>query len=110
LRYYKANKKQKTLILGEFCQVCGYSRKHAIRALSEDLGVVPKRPGAKRTYGADVDHHLRVLREVMGRICSKKMKAAMPLWLPFYRDADDHIKEQLRKKQTRIKFYKSISA
>lgn len=97
LRYFKASKKQKTLILDEFCQVCGYTRKHAIRALSEDFENIPKRPGPKRKYGADVDQHLKVLWEVMGRICSKKMKAAMPLWLPFYNDADEYMKAQLKK-------------
>ncbi len=46
LRYCIANKKQKTLILEEVCQICCYTRKHTIRALSDDLQNVSKRPGA----------------------------------------------------------------
>ena len=34
-RYKKANRKGKSAILDEFCQNCGYHRKHAIRLLSQ---------------------------------------------------------------------------
>ena len=34
VRYQNAPKKQKTLILNEFCQTCRYSRKYAIRILN----------------------------------------------------------------------------
>jgi hypothetical protein len=33
-RYRKAGKKEKGNILNEFCQVCGYHRKYAIRVLT----------------------------------------------------------------------------
>jgi len=33
-RYRKAGKKEKTVILGEFCAVCGYNRKYAVRLLT----------------------------------------------------------------------------
>ncbi|HDZ00978.1 MAG TPA: transposase, partial [Nitrospirae bacterium] len=33
-RYKRANRKEKSIILNEFCQNCGYHRKHAIRALN----------------------------------------------------------------------------
>ena len=33
LRYKRASRKNKTLILDEFCAACGYHRKHAIRLL-----------------------------------------------------------------------------
>jgi len=95
LRYHRGSKKQKTIILDEFCEVCSISRKHAIKLLSDDLSDRPKRPGPKRKYGKDVDHHLRHLWESMGRICSKKMKEAIPIWLPFYNEANDHMKESL---------------
>ena len=32
-RYRKSTKKQKSQILNEFCAVCGYERKYAIRIL-----------------------------------------------------------------------------
>ena len=97
LRYHRGSKKQRTLILDEFCEVCKVTRKHAIRLLNDDLSDQIKKPGAKRKYGADVDRHLRHLWECMGRICSKKMAAAMPFWLPFYHEADVSMKELLTK-------------
>ena len=33
VRYRKSSKKQKTVILNEFCQTCGYNRKYAIYLL-----------------------------------------------------------------------------
>ncbi len=34
LRYHKASKTLRHYILNEFCQVCGYNRKYAIRLLN----------------------------------------------------------------------------
>lgn len=89
-RYKNApNKRTKTEILNEFCAVCDYrSRKHAIRILQEELEPRAYRPGPKPTYGPRVVDHLRRLWESMNRMCAKKMVAAMPLWLPHYKDAD----------------------
>lgn len=95
LRYHQGSRKQKTLILDEYCKVCRLTRKHAIKLLNEDLPEIPRRPGPERKYGSDVDAHLRHLWECMGRINSKKMAAAMPLWLPFYFEADVHMKKLL---------------
>lgn len=94
-RYHRGTKKQRTLILDEFCKVCGITRKHAIRLLNENMSDAPRRPGPERKYGEDVDKHLRHLWECMGRICSKKMVAAMPSWLPFYHEADVHMHKLL---------------
>ena len=43
-RYRKASKKLRALILNEFCQVCGYNRKYAIRLLN---GPAPQKPTAR---------------------------------------------------------------
>ncbi len=95
LRYHKGTKKQRTLILDEFCKVCRLTRKHAIRLLNDEMSDQMRRLGPERKYGADVDAHLRHLWECMGRICSKKMVAAMPMWLPFYHEADVHMHKLL---------------
>ncbi len=95
-RYHRGTKKQRSLILDEFCKVCGFTRKHAIRLLNDDMSDQVRRPGPVRKYGEDVDKHLRCLWESMGRMCSKKMVAAMPLWLPFYHEADSHMHKLLK--------------
>lgn len=83
-RYRKANRRQKGVILAEFCQVCGYSRKYAIRILSGRLEPRQRKAGPKVTYGLEVVRHLRLLWLATGEICSKHLKAALPQWLGYY--------------------------
>ncbi len=97
LRYRKGNKKQKTLILDEFTQICDITRKHAIRLLNEDLKVNSPRPGPKVIYGPNIHEHILILWQKMGRICSKKIVAAIPIWLPFYYGINPEETLQLKK-------------
>lgn len=85
-RYRNSNRYEKKLILDEFCEVCGYSRKYAIRLLTGKSVPRSQRPGPRRKYGDDVVWHLTTLWKLMNEICSKNMRAAIPLWLPFYDD------------------------
>jgi hypothetical protein len=97
-RYRKSTKKEKSLILNEFCNVCGYERKYAIRILWGYVTPRSRRPGPKRSYSHQVMPHLIYFWEAMNRCCSKKMKAALPLWMPFYREKiDPEVKAQLLK-------------
>src|SRR5262245_4671969 len=55
-RYQKVSKPLRARILDEFCQVCGYNRKYAIRLLN---GPAPQKPktspkGRRPTYGLKV--------------------------------------------------------
>jgi hypothetical protein len=52
--------------------------------------------GRKRTYGLEATRALRVLCQKMDYMCSKKIVAAMPRWLPFF-EASGAIKNQLLK-------------
>lgn len=88
-RYQKSTKKEKSLILNEFCNVCGYERKYAIRILWSHVEPRSRRPGPKRIYSHQVIPHLIYFWNAMNRCCSKKMKAALPLWMPFYREPID---------------------
>lgn len=97
LRYLKGNKKQKTLILDELTKICEITRKHAIKILNEDLRENRPRPGPKVTYGPNIHHHIVVLWQQMGRICSKKMVAAIPIWLPFYGGINSDESRHLKK-------------
>lgn len=84
LRYKLSTKKEKSLILNEFCAVCGYSRSYASRILNKEISPKLHKRGCKAKYGPEVIKHLIALWELTGRICSKRMKFAIPLWLPFY--------------------------
>ena len=86
LRYRRAGKKAKAAILDEFCEVCDYNRKYAIRLLNQ-AGKARKRrsPGRKPIYPSP--GLLKVLKRIWfacDQMCSKKLKVAIPLWLPFY--------------------------
>ena len=84
-RYHQALREEKGLILQEFCAVCRYHRKHAIRLLNQRKRGPTERPGRKPVYRTE--ELLRALRRIWlatDQICSKKLVAAIPLWLPFY--------------------------
>lgn len=85
-RYSEGNRQEKRTILDEFCEVCGYNRKYAIRILNQ--GVRIKRtgkPGRPQEYDDPIimEVLLRIWR-VMNLPCSRRLKKGIPLWLPFY--------------------------
>jgi hypothetical protein len=101
LRYHVANKQAKAPILDEFCANCGYNRKYAIRLLNSK-----KRRKKKTPSGPKPKYHDKELLAVLKRLWfatdqmySKKLKAAVALWLPFYEQEygriDDRIKTKL---------------
>lgn len=91
-RYRWSSKKEKQSILDEFCQVCGYNRKYAIRLLQKSLshktttGVPHHTRAGRPTQYHDplVLEFLTQLWRATNLACSKRLKAAIPLWLPFY--------------------------
>jgi hypothetical protein len=87
-RYQTSPKGVKAMILDEFCRVCDYDRKYAIRLLqskSRSLSAVIKsKSGRPTTY-----HHPEILAFLKrlwiasNLACGKRLKAMIPLWLPF---------------------------
>lgn len=103
-RYHKSNKLKKSQILTEFCAVCGVTRKHAIRLLKPTRQGRLKRSGPRVKYDpARLVPALRYLWRRMGRINSKKLKAALPEWLEYISFLDqeelftDELKAMLKK-------------
>ena len=75
IRYLKASKKEKGLILDEFIKVTGYHRKAAVRLLHRyRLPQRGQRRGRKRHYGNETVNALRILWEASDRLCSKRLK------------------------------------
>ena len=84
-RYSEASREEKGLILKEFCAVCSYHRKHAIRLLNQRKRGPTKRPGRKPLYRSrELLTALKRIWLATDQMCSKKLVAAIPLWLPFY--------------------------
>jgi hypothetical protein len=99
-RYRKASRKEKSIILSEFCATCGYNRKYAIRLLrKKPLSATNRKPGPAFLY--DKESLLVPLKRIWfatDQMCSKKLKAAIPLWLPFYEEEYDPLPPNVRQK------------
>jgi hypothetical protein len=100
-RYQKVSKPFRARILDEFCQVCGYNRKYAIRLLN---GPAPHKPevktakGRRPTYATKVISSLTAIWEAAGYPCSARLKALLPLWLPWAQKRlaiSAHVQKQL---------------
>lgn len=83
-RYQRAGRKHKQLILDEFCINCEYDRKYAIKLLNRPLGDRRRPPGPEATYGEGEREVLAYLWRQTDYLCSKRLKAALPIWLPHY--------------------------
>lgn len=96
-RYLRGNRKTKGLILDEFCATSGYNRKSAIRLLTRGLvGGKRKSSGQKKTYDPCLLLPiLKFLWLATDQMCGKRLKAALPQWLPFY-EAENAIAPAIR--------------
>src|SRR3990172_6271782 len=85
LRYRQAPRADKHRILDEFCQVTGYHRKHALRLLHGPPpgGSRPRRRQRAPRYGPEVLGVLAAVWEAAGFPWSVRVKALLPLWLPW---------------------------
>jgi hypothetical protein len=86
-RYMKASRKEKTQILTEFCRVAGYNRKYALRLLNGERPkrVPPTKRKRRRKYSLRMVELLRMIWEAANFPWSVRLKALMPLWLPWVR-------------------------
>lgn len=83
-RYNETERAGQGKILDEFCAVCGYNRKYAIRLLNKPLKQKQKKPGPAKKYGHEIAQILRDIWLASDQMCSKRLKATLHLWLPFY--------------------------
>jgi hypothetical protein len=85
--YRRATKLEKQKMLNEFCRLCRYNRKYAIRILNGPPATARSRPQRRRlrrdTYAATVIVVLREVWEAAGYPWSVRLKALLPLWLPW---------------------------
>jgi len=78
VRYLLASKREKGVILDEFCKTSGYNRKSAVRLLHnppKGSSVGLRQPGK---YGLDVLNALKSIWETADRICSKRLVPFLP--------------------------------
>ena len=83
--YREAGREERGRLLDEVCRVTGYHRKYAVRRLN---GPPPEsRPPRRRlrgsSYSKAVDQGLRLVWEASNYPWSVRLKALLPLWLPW---------------------------
>src|SRR5437763_12956519 len=88
-RYRQADRHEKKIILNEFCRNTGYPRKYAIRLLNgpppgRGRPPCPRRPRTP-TYSTQVISVLGAVWEAAGYPCGVRLKALLPLWMPWTR-------------------------
>ena len=88
-RYRRAARRTKEKMLDEFCANTGYHRKHALRLLN---GPPPGRtrprpapPARRPTYGKELVSVLKGIWKAAGYPWSVRLKALIPLWMPWVR-------------------------
>ena len=87
-RYRPAERAEKTMMLDEFTQVCGYHRKYAHWLLNRPLPApLRPRPVARRPtrYSEAMLRVLAQVWEASGDRCSQRRQAALPQWRPWMR-------------------------
>ena len=79
-RHRESSKKDKGRILDEFIAVTGHHRKHGIRLLGQtgDAGGKMSMIKGRRIYDEAVREAVILAWEATGRICGKRLKAALP--------------------------------
>jgi hypothetical protein len=101
-RYRRVGKRAKGRILDEFTKVCSYSRKYAIALLKRPRRRLKSNPGPRPRYGADVRLVLKAIWLMTEQLCSKRLKSAIPLWLPFYEQKYGELSALVREKVLQI--------
>jgi hypothetical protein len=88
MRYAAAKfRKERTAVLDEFCKTSGYHRKYAIHLLNQpdDAGEGTPRRRRGVTYSATALRVLEGIWKAAGYPWSERLKALLPLWLPWAR-------------------------
>jgi hypothetical protein len=98
-RYQQFGKFVKSQILDEFCQVCGYHRKHALRLLNRPLCPAPARkPGPAVRYDEAVLAPIKAIWLAADQPCSKRLVPALAIWLPAWERQHGVLPSALRRR------------
>ena len=89
VRYRHSTRAERQIILDEICHMFGYHRKYAIKLMGAKKHIQyrgnPTKRGRKPLYNDPMI--IQVLTDIWKATnlpCAKRLKAILPLWLPFY--------------------------
>jgi len=99
-RYPQRGRGGRSRLLDEVCEVCGLSRKHAIKVLGGKPGAKGRRgrSGRGRQYGVEVSGIGHAIWKKAEQPCSVRLQAALPGWLGSYEKHHGVLSTELREK------------
>ena len=86
-RYQARGREGKSRRLDELIEICGVSRKHAIKVMNQSVGSTVNRTetrGRKTIYGANELKVLKVIWLAANQPCGKLLQPMIGMWLPHY--------------------------
>ena len=96
-RYAHSNRAGKKQILDEFCAICRYNRKYAIRLLGKWKKKQKARRGRRPTYAEPLFiKTLQYIWKASDFMCSRRLKVVIPMWLPFYEQSFEPLAGEVR--------------
>lgn len=100
-RYRNRGREGKSKLLDELVEVCGLSRKHAIKVMNRPLGSTANRTetrGRKAVYGEAERKVLKTIWLAANQPCGKLLEPMVGLWLPHYERENGRLSNALRKR------------
>ena len=98
-RYTRMSGRQaRSKLLDEFCKVTGHERKYATKLLGGRRRSDPGGPGRGRPaiYGEAEKRVIKTIWKACEQPCGKRLKAAIPEWLPAYEKREGRLEEETR--------------
>jgi len=98
-RYRAASRQERSGLLNELCKLAGYHRKYAIGLLNAREEKTMNRPRRRRspTYSQEAMKGLEAIWRAAGYPWSVRLKALLPLWLPWARKHLEHLTPDLER-------------
>jgi hypothetical protein len=102
LRYGGRGKAGRSRVLDEICVLCGYEREYASKLLRGRRPIAGQsgkcRGGSQRIYAAAKREVIKAIWLSAKQPCGKRLKAALPLWLPFYQKRHGQLESKVKAK------------
>jgi hypothetical protein len=105
MRYQNRGREGKSKLLDELVEVCGLSRKHAIKLMNRPVGSTVGRTetrGRKSVYGDAEREVLKVIWLASNQPCGKLLKPMIEIWLPHYEKQQGRLGNALRRRLNTI--------
>jgi len=77
-KYWKADRKERSRLLNDFCEFTKYNRKYAIHLIKSPFKTKWKRKNRKKKYGQDVIDKLLILWIASNEICAERFHPYIP--------------------------------